>query len=51
MKRKRPLCRKAVQFCYDHPDLDKTLACIRKSADEVNKMLNKMCEKEKKRKK
>ena len=51
MKRVNPLRNKIVQYGYEHPGFDKKIAHIRKSADEFNKMLNKMSKKEEKKEK
>lgn len=51
MKKINPLRNKIIQYGYEHPKIDKKLSNIRKSADEVNKMLNKMSKKEEKKEK
>ena len=40
-----------VQFGYEHKKFDNTYSQVRKSAEEVNKMLNKMSKKDEKKEK
>lgn len=42
MKRVNPFQNKILQFSYDHRKLDRQLNKVRKSANEVNQMLNNM---------
>ncbi|MDY5665078.1 MAG: hypothetical protein SPF46_11565 [Blautia sp.] len=47
MKRNNPLKRKMSQFSYDHKNLDDQVLRIRKSANELTKLLDKMSSKDK----
>lgn len=47
MKRNNPLKRKMSQFSYDHKNLDGQILRIRKSANELTKLLDKMSSKDK----
>ena len=47
MKRNHPLKRKMSQFSYDHKNLDGQILRIRKSANELTNLLDKMSPKEK----
>ena len=51
MKRISSLHNKIVQFGYEHNKFDNTFSQVRKSAEEVNKMLNKMSKKDEKKEK
>ena len=42
MKRKSSFHNKMLQFRYEHKNFDNTFSRLRKSAEEVNKTLNKM---------
>ena len=51
MKRKSSFHNKMVQFGSEHKKFDDTFSQVRKSAEEVNKMLNKMSKKDEKKEK
>lgn len=48
MKRNNKIWKGLSQFCYEHKRLDMRAMRIRRSVDELNKMLNNMGPKEKK---
>lgn len=51
LRRNSFLYNKIIQFHYEHRILSQTTERVRKSAEEVNKMLNKMSKKEEKNEK
>ncbi len=48
MKRKSSFHNKMLQFRYEHKNFDNTFSRLRKSAEEVNKTLNKMSQNDEK---
>lgn len=51
MKRKSSFHNKMMQFRYEHKNFDNTFSRLRKSAEEVNKTLNKMSQNDEKKEK
>ncbi|MFR1465217.1 MAG: hypothetical protein ACLSAZ_14100 [Blautia wexlerae] len=49
MKRKSSFHNKMLQFRYEHKNFDNTFSRLRKSAEEVNKTLNKMSQNDEKK--
>jgi len=51
VKRKSSFHNKMLQFRYEHKNFDNTFSRLRKSAEEVNKTLNKMSQNDEKKEK
>ena len=51
VKRNSSFHNKMVQFSYEHKNFDNAFSQVRKSAEEVNKMLNKLSKKDEKKEK
>ena len=51
MKRNSSFHNKMVQFSYEHKNFDNAFSRVRKSAEELNKMLNKLSKKDEKKEK